>query len=135
MKTRRTTFGKLLNILLDVIEEDLEDEKELFENLRKKLNRLYDEDGNIISDERVDKIKKIEETIQKIWMKHLKMYQLNYQIPQPEIKTILSSASVIADDGVKSSVANKGDGFKRAITFSILRSYVELAHNQLIKRR
>jgi predicted ATP-dependent endonuclease of OLD family len=131
MKTKEgATFGKLLNILLDVIEEDLQDEKELFENLRKKLNRLYDENGNIISDERVDKIKKVEETIQKNLNETFKNVSIELQIPQPEIKTILSSASVIADDGVKSSVTNKGDGFKRAITFSILRSYVELAHSQ-----
>ncbi|MDN5100211.1 AAA family ATPase [Aliarcobacter butzleri] len=131
MKTKEgATFGKLLNILLDVIEEDLQDEKELFENLRKKLNRLYDENGNIISDDRVDKIKMVEETIQKNLNETFKNVSIELQIPQPEIKTILSSASVIADDGVKSSVTNKGDGFKRAITFSILRSYVELAHSQ-----
>lgn len=131
MKTKEgATFGKLLNILLDVIEEDLQDEKELFENLRKKLNRLYDEEGNIISDDRVDKIKKVEETIQKNLNETFKNVSIELQIPQPEIKTILSSASVIADDGVKSSVTNKGDGFKRAITFSILRSYVELAYSQ-----
>lgn len=131
MKTKEgATFGKLLNILLDVIEEDLQDEKELFEKLRKKLNRLYDENGNIISDDRVDKIKMVEETIQKNLNETFKNVSIELQIPQPEIKTILSSASVIADDGVKSSVTNKGDGFKRAITFSILRSYVELAHSQ-----
>ena len=131
MKTKEgATFGKLLNILLDVIEEDLQDEKELFENLRKKLNRLYDDEGNIISDDRVDKIKMVEATIQKNLNETFKNVSIELQIPQPEIKTILSSASVIADDGVKSSVTNKGDGFKRAITFSILRSYVELAHSQ-----
>lgn len=130
MKTKEgATFGKLLNILLDVIEEDLEDEKILFENLRKRLNKLYDEDGNV-SDDRIEKIKKVEETIQKNLNETFKNISIELQIPQPEIKTILSSASIMADDGVKSSVTNKGDGFKRAITFSILRSYVELAHNQ-----
>ena len=131
MKTKEgATFGKLLNILLDVIEEDLQEEKVLFENLRKRLNRLYDEAGNIISDDRIDKIKTVEETIQKNLNETFKNVSIELQIPQPEIKTILSSASVVADDGVKSSVTNKGDGFKRAITFSILRSYVELAYSQ-----
>lgn len=131
MKTKEgATFGKLLNILLDVIEDDLTDEKELFENLRKKLNRLYDENGNIVSDDRVEKIKQVEQTIQKNLNETFKNVSIELQIPQPEIKTILSSASIIADDGVKNSVINKGDGFKRAITFSILRSYVELAHHQ-----
>lgn len=131
MKTKEgATFGKLLNILLDVIEDDLKDEKELFENLRKKLNRIYDENGDVISDDRVEKIKLVEETIQRNLNETFKNVSIELQIPQPEIKTILSSASVIADDGVRGSVTNKGDGFKRAVTFSILRSYVELAHHR-----
>jgi len=101
-----------------------------FRFYRTQVNRLYDEDGNVVSDDRVDKIKMVEETIQKNLNETFKNISIELQIPQPEIKTILSSASIMADDGVKSSVTNKGDGFKRAITFSILRSYVELAHNQ-----
>jgi len=131
MKTKEgATFGKLLNILLDVIEDDLIEEKELFEQLRQKLNKLYDDEGNELSDNRVDKIKTVENTIQKNLNETFKNVSIELEIPQPEIKTILSSASIIADDGVRSSVVNKGDGFKRAITFSILRSYVELAHHK-----
>jgi putative ATP-dependent endonuclease of OLD family len=41
LKTKEgASFGKLLNILLDVIEEDLAEAAETFENLRKKLNRI-----------------------------------------------------------------------------------------------
>lgn len=131
MKTKDSaSFGKLLNILLDVIEEDLTDAKEVFEKLREKLNKTYDDDGNLISDERLEKVRQIEETIQKNLNETFKNVSIELEIPQPEIKTILSSANITADDGVKGPIDNKGDGFKRAITFSILRSYVELSHTR-----
>lgn len=43
------------------------------------------------------------------------------------MKSILSSATIVADDGMRYPAENKGDGFKRAITFSILRTYVQLS--------
>jgi hypothetical protein len=55
---------------------------------------------------------------------------IELEIPPPEIKTVLSNATIVADDGVRGPVENKGDGFKRAITFSILRSYVQLSQDK-----
>jgi predicted ATP-dependent endonuclease of OLD family len=131
MKTKDSaSFGKLLNILLDVIEDDMKEAKEVFEKLREKLNKTYDNDGNLISDDRLEKVRQIEETIQKNLNATFKNVSIELEIPQPEIKTILSSANITADDGVKGPIDNKGDGFKRAITFSILRSYVELSHTK-----
>ena len=103
--------------------------KSLFENLRKELNKTYDENGNIISDDRLDKVKQIESTIQKNLNETFRDIKIDLDIPPPEIKTILSTANIIADDGVRGPITNKGDGFKRAVTFSILRSYVELSHS------
>jgi len=129
LKTKETaSFGKLLNILLDVIEGDLTDAVETFENLRKKLNRITDQDGNVV-DERMDRVKAIEKTIQSNLQETFKNVVIELEIPPPEIKTVLSNANIIADDGVRGSVDNKGDGFKRAITFSILRSYVQLSQD------
>jgi hypothetical protein len=42
------------------------------------------------------------------------------------MKTILSSTRIYANDGVDGLIDTKGDGLRRAIVFSILRSYVEL---------
>ncbi|MFH1952845.1 MAG: AAA family ATPase [Pseudomonadota bacterium] len=64
LKTKESaSFGKLLNILLDVIEDDLTEAAETFENLRKKLNRVVNADGSI-TDDRMDRVKEIENTIQ-----------------------------------------------------------------------
>jgi putative ATP-dependent endonuclease of OLD family len=129
LKTKESaSFGKLLNILLDVIEGDLTEAVETFENLRKKLNRITDKDGNVI-DERMERVKAIEKTIQNNLQETFKNVAIELEIPPPEIKTVLSNANIVADDGVRGSVENKGDGFKRAITFSILRSYVQLSQD------
>jgi len=129
LKTKEAaSFGKLLNILLNVIEEDLTEATETFENIRKKLNRVIEKDGSI-SDERLEKVKDIEKTIQKNLQETFRNVSIELEVPPPEIKTVLANATIIADDGVRGTVDQKGDGFKRAIAFSILRSYVQLSQN------
>jgi putative ATP-dependent endonuclease of OLD family len=130
LKTKEgASFGKLLNILLDVIEEDLAEAAETFENLRKKLNRIEQPDGSI-SDERMERVQRIESTIQENLAETFRDVRIELEIPPPEIKAVLSNATVVADDGVRGPVDNKGDGFKRAITFSILRTYVQLSQDK-----
>ena len=127
LKTKESaSFGKLLNILLGVIEDDLVEATETFENLRRKLNRVIKEDGTIV-DDRMDRVIEIEKTIQENLQETFRDVAIELEIPPPEIKTVLSNATIIADDGVRGPIDNKGDGFKRAITFSILRSYVQLS--------
>lgn len=130
LKTKEgASFGKLLNILLNVIEDDLAEAVEIFESLRRKLNRIQRPDGSI-SDERMERVKRIESTIQTNLKEAFRDVRIELEIPPPEIKTVLSNASVLADDGVRGPVDNKGDGFKRAITFSILRTYVQLSQDK-----
>ena len=129
LKTKESaSFGKLLQILLNVIEEDLTEARETFENLRKKLNRITGDDGLTV-DDRMEKVVEIEKTIQDNLSETFRNVEIELQIPPPEIKAVLSGANIVADDGVKGPIDNKGDGFKRAITFSILRSYVQLSQN------
>jgi hypothetical protein len=129
LKTKESaSFGKLLSILLDVIEGDLKEASETFENLRRKLNRVITEDGKVI-DERMDRVKAIETTIQQNLQETFRNVLIELEIPPPEIKTVLSNATIVADDGVRGPIDHKGDGFKRAITFSILRSYVQLSQD------
>lgn len=127
LKTKESaTFGKLLHILLEVIESDLSDAVETFEALKKKLNRITGESGEV-SDERMERVRAIEATIQRNLQETFRDVSIEINIPPPEVKSILSSATIVADDGMRGPVENKGDGFKRAITFSILRTYVQLS--------
>ena len=127
LKTKESaTFGKLLHILLEVIESDLSDAVETFEALKRKLNRVTGENGQV-SDERMERVKAIEATIQRNLQETFRDVSIEINIPPPEVKSILSNATIVADDGMRGPVENKGDGFKRAITFSILRTYVQLS--------
>lgn len=126
IKTKDSSnFGKLLSILLTAITPELAETEAAFGFLKKALNRVVDENGNL-SDERLDAVKEIEATVERFVRESFPKVRLDVQIPPPEIKTILSSAEVWADDGVNGPITTKGDGLKRAITFAILRAYVEL---------
>jgi hypothetical protein len=126
IKTKDSSnFGKLLGILLTAITPQLAETEAAFGFLRKALNRVVDEAGNL-KDERLDAVKDIETTVERFVQESFPKVRLDVQIPPPEIKTILSSAEVWADDGVNGPITTKGDGLKRAMTFAILRAYVEL---------
>ena len=132
VKTSESTpFGKVLSILLKAIEPHLAAEKTLFEQLNKKLNRIAQPDGTE-KDERLAPIKTIEETVERFVQDSFKAVKLRITIPPPELKTVLSSALIYADDGVDGLIETKGDGLRRAIVFAILRSYVELSKTGLI---
>lgn len=129
LKTKDSaTFGKLLSVLLNVIDEDLQAATEVFEDLRKKLNRVTNEDGSV-SDDRIERVRQIEQHIQSNVRESFRDVSIELEIPPPEIKTVLSGARVFADDGTRGDIESKGDGFKRAVTFSILRSYVQLSQS------
>ena len=126
VKTAQTTpFGKILGILLKVIEPKLADAKELFERLNEKMNRVRGTDGSI-QDNRLDEVKLIESTVDKFVRESFSSVKIEIDIPPPELKTVLSGAKIFADDGVRGPIETKGDGLRRAIVFSILRSFVEL---------
>lgn len=126
-KTAETSsFGKILTIVMKAIEPLLAEEKDLFEKLSKKLTRLVGADGNV-QDNRLKEIKNIEKTIQNFVRESFANVSLEIEIPPPELKSVLSTARIIADDGVKGPLELKGDGLRRAVVFSILRAYVEFA--------
>lgn len=123
--TESTPFGRILAILLQAIEPKLPDAQWLFEQLNAKLNRVEQPDGTVV-DERLDEVKLIESTVEKYVRESFADVALRITIPPPELKTVFSSARIYANDGVDGQIDTKGDGLRRAIVFSILRSYVEL---------
>ena len=107
LKTRESaSFGKLLSILLDVIEDDLSEAAETFDALRRKLNRVVLEDGSV-ADDRMDRVRDIEDAIQRNLEETFRNVKIELEIPPPEIKSVLSSATIVADDGVRGPIDNK----------------------------
>ncbi len=123
--TESTPFGKILSVLLQAVEPKLPDATKLFEELNAKLNRIEQLDGTVV-DERLDEVKLIESTVERYVRESFSDVALRITIPPPELKTVFSSARIYANDGVEGLIETKGDGLRRAIVFSILRSYVEL---------
>ena len=126
-KTAETSsFGKILAIVMKTIEPLLAEEKDLFEKLSKRLTRTVGPEGEV-EDNRLEQIKNIEQTIECYVRESFARVKLELEIPPPDLKSILSTARILADDGVKGPLELKGDGLRRAVVFSILRTYVELA--------
>ncbi|GBE29127.1 hypothetical protein BMS3Bbin04_00137 [bacterium BMS3Bbin04] len=123
--TESTPFGRILSILLRAVEPKLPDAKKLFEELNGKLNRVQQPNGTV-ADDRLDEVRLIESTVEKYVRESFADVALRITIPPPELKTVFSSARIYADDGVDGLIDSKGDGLRRAIVFSILRSYVDL---------
>ncbi|MDO8473031.1 MAG: AAA family ATPase, partial [Dehalococcoidia bacterium] len=123
--TESTPFGKILAILLLAVEPKLPDAQRLFEELNAKLNCVQQSDGTVV-DGRLDEVKLIESTVEKYVRESFADVALRITIPPPELKTVFSFARIYANDGVDGLIDSKGDGLRRAIVFSILRSYVEL---------
>jgi putative ATP-dependent endonuclease of the OLD family len=126
-KTAETSsFGKILAIVMKAIEPLLADEKDLFEKLSRKLTRTVDETGKV-EDNRLREVRGIESAIQDYVREIFANVSLEIEVPPPELRTLLSSARILADDGMKGPLESKGDGLRRAVVFSILRAYTDVA--------
>ena len=126
-KTKESTpFGKVLKILLDAIQPELQSEEALFAKLNEKLNVCAG------ADNRIPKIKEIESTLCKLLNETFSSVKLELRIPPPEFRTILSNAQILVNDGVDGEIESKGDGLKRAVVFSILRTWVELSRAKTV---
>lgn len=130
-KTKESTsFGKLIKILFTQLEKSPEflEIKNSFEKLNKMLNRQIiknDDDTEQFLDERLESLKTLESEIEKVFQESFSQIKLELQIPNPEVKQIFNSTQILIDDGVKTTIDYKGDGVKRTLVFSILRTYVE----------
>jgi putative ATP-dependent endonuclease of OLD family len=124
------TFGKLLGILMKFLESSIHFEKitESFNDLHKLLNVVREADQ--ISDNRIEKLQFIEKQIGGFLSENFPKSKIEIDIPKPELKQVFSNARILIDDGVRDIIETKGDGIKRAVTFALLRTYVEQVKQQ-----
>ncbi|GJM64767.1 AAA family ATPase [Persicobacter diffluens] len=126
IKTKEsTTFGKLLGILLRFLEntEEFEEISNSFERLHGLLNVVETEEG--VSDDRIQQIINIENQMEKYLKENFPKVEVEISVPKPELKQVFSNSKIFINDGVKDTIETKGDGIKRALTFSLLRTYVD----------
>jgi putative ATP-dependent endonuclease of OLD family len=121
-----STFGKLIAVLLGAIQDTEEFKKinESLDELNGLLNRI--DTGNGVVDERIPELKNIEDLVNQYLKENFQNANLQIGVPKPELKKVFSGAEICIDDGAKGLIESKGDGIKRAVTFALLRSYVEI---------
>lgn len=119
------TFGKLLGILMRFLEnsEHFERITDSFDELHKLLNVIRTADQTI--DERINKLQDIETQIGAFLSENFPKSKIEIEIPKPELKQVFTNARILIDDGVRDIIETKGDGIKRAVTFALLRTFVE----------
>ncbi|MFJ6510236.1 ATP-dependent nuclease [Streptomyces sp. NPDC091406] len=119
------SFGKLLGILVEQIKPQLADVDELFGKLRGYLNVEELPDGGV-NDGRLDEVRNIEKLVEGNLQAAFPDTRVSIEIPPPDLKSVLSNATITVDDGVRGAFKSKGDGLRRSVTFAILRTYAEL---------
>jgi putative ATP-dependent endonuclease of the OLD family len=124
------TFGKLLGILMRFLETSVHFDaiSKSFNDLHALLNVVRDSEG--VSDNRIEKLQVIEGQIGKFLSENFPKSKIEIEISKPELKQIFANAKILIDDGVKDIIETKGDGIKRAVTFALLRTYVEQLKEQ-----
>lgn len=124
------TFGKLLSILMKFLENSTHFEKisQSFNELHALLNVVREAEQ--VSDNRIDKLQKIEKQIGSFLSENFPKSKIEIDIPKPELKQVFANARILIDDGVRDIIETKGDGIKRAVTFALLRTYVEQLKEQ-----
>lgn len=120
------TFGKLLGILLDEVQDEFGDMEERFRVIQRQLSRVTDAATGESSDNRLPEIQRVEELINGFVRESFPDVDVTIDVPVPKMKTILAGATLAADDGHDGPVVSKGDGLKRAVAFAILRAYTTL---------
>ena len=118
-------FGKLIKLILRQIEESEVFKK--FQNSFAELNKLLNKStSDEEEDKRISDLAWIESTLQKYLGEHFAETSVSIKIGSPELKHVLGNAEIYVDDGVETLIENKGDGIKRAMLFSLIRTYVDL---------
>jgi putative ATP-dependent endonuclease of OLD family len=123
--TDTATFGKLLSLLLEEVQDKFLDIEMQFKVIQRQLSRVLNEDGELV-DDRIDQVRVIETMINRFVRESFPDVDLTISVPVPKMKTILSSAEISANDGHDGPIISKGDGLKRAVAFAILRAYTSL---------
>jgi putative ATP-dependent endonuclease of the OLD family len=128
--TESATFGKLLSILMKFLENSQHFEKisQSFDELHALLNVVREAEQ--VTDNRIDKLQKIEKQIGDFLSENFPKSKIEIDIPKPVLKQVFANARILIDDGVRDIIETKGDGIKRAVTFALLRTYVEQLKEQ-----
>lgn len=124
VKVQKTNpFGRLISALLRRISNKNKDK------IRKHLSEINKLINKQAAGNRIAEIDEIE--------KHLKSNlcpfiecDVEINVPLPDFEDLFERVQVYIDDGVRTSVEEKGHGLRRSVIFAILRTYAELIRSK-----
>lgn len=129
----RTELGALLTELSMEVREELDAAIDhAMQGVHRRLNVYEDATGTIV-DKREPGVQRIEEAISDYLSETFDEVTVNLEFPNPESKVLFQSAKVwINEKGFeKVTVENAGEGVKRVLIFSLIRTLADLRQGRL----
>lgn len=127
-------LGGLLNELSQEIQEELDEAiKEAMREVERQLNVVQVNGNGETIDERHSGVKAIEGQISEYLSETFRDFSVLLKFPNPESKTIFRNAEIIIKEGERSlfSVESVGEGVKRVLIFSLIRTLSDLKQGNL----
>lgn len=117
-----TKSSPLGRILFAVIESVTESQRASLDQSLLEMKRLLNREGGA---ERIPSIATTEARLNEL-VKEYMQCELEIEFQPPTLEVLLTTPRILADDGFRNTVENKGHGLQRAIIFSILQCYSDL---------
>lgn len=106
--------------------EKIKDFKEIHEKLKPYLKKEETEE-----DTRFEIIKKLEKDILKNLNENITTKSIEIKTFLPTLKDFFANTDILVNDGIESSIENKGDGLKRSLIFSLFITYSDYLRNAM----
>ena len=126
-KSKSPIVEMLSGILTSIIENDTK-----YIDLKQKFEELFGGDDSEVKAKLDELGGKVEVYLQKQFPDNT---TVKFNVDIPEFNDLLKKFSTEVDDGVKTSIEEKGDGMQRAVMLSIIQAYVDFRKDKDIAKR
>ena len=129
----KSIYKKILEkIIVKSIHDNLEDSEKIkdFKDIHEKMKPFL-EKGETEEDSRFEIIKKLEKDILKNLNENITTESIEIKTFLPTLKDFFANTDILINDGIESSIENKGDGLKRSLIFSLFITYSDYLRNTM----
>jgi hypothetical protein len=126
-KSKSPIVEMLSGVLTSIIETDTK-----YVELKHKFEELFGDDDSEVRAKLDELGGKVEVYLQKQFPDNT---SVKFNVDIPEFNDLLKKFSTEVDDGVKTSIEEKGDGMQRAVMLSIIQAYADFRKDNEIAKR
>lgn len=131
----RAELGSLLSAVSEQIEEELDEAiDEALSVVSRRLNVVLDPDTKETTDERHESVKSLESRITRYVKETFSAHSIELEFPNPSSQTLFNQAQLwVREEGFDERilVENVGEGVKRILIFSLIRTLADLRQGKL----